>query len=450
MAQAKKKGIFFGDFYKGITQSKYAQNGFDSLVGCDIHSETGSCKSSLAMIKKTASLVDGLAMCAIKLPNGDSFWGDALSGKIWKRTAAGVYSLVHTNTQGACLGMGYHKDSAGNGFLFYASRYKLGRIAESLASSEASWASQNDSWATFANGDPNWHTMFEQNESLFIADGPDLAAVDNAGNFSASGLDLQRQYRVISMTNAKSDLISGVYPNAAVFRWDTYSSSWSFDDYLEELGVNMFIKQGQFILAQVGGVGNIYPYTGEAFDTVFRQLRDTDNVISTTPHPYGSANLNGLSLIAHGRGIFSLGKKNRDLPIAMNIEYIPSQGQGVTPGAILTLGGQVCFAWKKGSTYGIDELDTNRCNAIITTPVILGAKDKVKVHYSLMPEGCSIGIEAKSDDRVWTALTAVQDDEDKRVVYTEGGIGNKSELQIRVTLNSNGANSPVITLIEVE
>jgi hypothetical protein len=448
------KPITFGDFYKGITQSKYAQNGFDSLIGVDIHSETGSVKSSLARIKESGSTVTELCKVAFLLPNGDSFWGSSTSGKIWKRTYAGVWSLVHTNTNGACIGMGYHR-----GYLYYASATKLGRIAEANASSEATWSSQNDSWQDFLNDDAYYHTMFEQNLSLFIADKSDIAAVDNADGFSQSVLDLQTQYEITSFTSMKSDLLAGFkglnyLSKGGAVRWDTYSSSWLYDDYVEEGPVNMWIKLGQYVIAQIGAIGNLYPHNGEGFETIFTALRDGDTIVSTDILPYGTANLNGLALINTTRGIFSLGKRNVNLPLALNIEYIPSVGQGITPGAIIVIGGQVLSAWKKTGTpdtFGVDKLDTNRCNGQVITPVVLGPKKVIRVHYSDMPTGCSIGIETKKDrGSSWDTHISIKDDTDKKIVYFDGGIGNRAEVQGRITLNSNGAATPIVTLIEFE
>lgn len=443
----------YGDFYNGISKSDLQQNGFDALVGADIHTYTGKAQSSLAMVKESSTTVTELCKVKAVLPNGDSFWFSSSSGKVWKRTAAGVWSLVHTHSIGAVLGACYF-----NGYLYYANSTKLGRIAEANASSEASWSSQTDAWQDFTNDDALYHPMVEQNLSLFIGDGKYIASVDGAGNFSANVLDLQAQHRVTCLKQQGIYLligtIAGSYINrSGAFLWDTYSSSWTAEGYVREPGIDAFIETDDFVGCIAGTVGNIYSLAFDGANIYFktyRQLRDGANTISTAILPDISTNLNGLPLIANTRGIFSLGRKSSDFPIAMNVEYVPSAGQGITAiGACVAIGSQVLLAWQNSTTYGVDKLDTNRTNAVITTPIAIGNYQSVVVGYYSLPAGTSIAISTKVDGGDWTAQTVITDTINKKV-YFEGSLGDVNYLQAKITLTSSTTSTPIITSISLE
>ncbi len=446
---AKSDIGIFGNFYKGIALSKKIKGGFHSLVNCDVHSEPGSVTGSYAFEKTSASTVDNLPSSEVTLPNGDTFFATSSSGKIWKCTSAGVVSLVHTNTNGANFGIGYF-----NGYLYYASATKLGRIAEANASSEASWSSQNDNWATFTNTNTHVIKMEEQNESLFIPNKNYVAAVNSAGVFEANSLDLQSQHSITAVTPSATGILIGTWVGnahnkAGLFWWDTYSPSWGpAEDYIEEPGVNMFIPGDNVIYIQAGLVGNIYYWSGESA-IFFKRLRDGDTVVTTGINPYGSANINGLPLINTIRGIFSLGHGDATLPIVQVIEYVHSTGQGTTPGAIAVVGSQIFTGWNSGSTYGIDKKSTNKANAVITTAQARGKIKTLSISYDSIPTGTSITAQISKDNASYADHTLVKDDEDERCYKSDSDICSKSSAQAKVTLVASTTSSPTIDLISL-
>jgi hypothetical protein len=434
-------------YYSGV-RSKYDQSGFYALRGVDIHSNAGSITSSYAMTKASASLVDKTPTCAATLPNGDSFFATSGSGKIWKCTSTGTVSLVHTNTEGDTRGMGYH-----NGYLYYASSDKLGRIAEANASSESSWSSETDTWATFTNA-ASYKPMIVHNLSLFIGDGHYVAAVDEEGTFSANALDLEAHHDITALARWGDFLLIGTYVGsdnhqAGLFVWDTYSSSWTTSDYIDEAGINMFIPADNNLFMQAGTVGNIYYWTGEKAEK-FGKLRDGSNSVTTTINPYGSANLNGLPLLATTRGIYSLGKSDVSMPIAQSIEYLPSAGQGLTTaGALLAVGSQVFFGWYDGTDYGIDKISTSKDTGVIETPLAIGKFQEVKVYYESLPTSTSITCKLSKDGGAFASHTLVQDDENERIYKSDTRIDNKSNLQVQISLNPSTTTAPTIYNIEL-
>jgi hypothetical protein len=342
-----------------------------------------------------------------------------------------------------------------NGYLYYASSSKLGRIAEAVASSEASWSSQNDSWATFTIGNTSYHPMIEQNLSLFIGDGKYIAAVDAASTFSGNALDLQTQHVVTALVPYENDLVIGTivssYSNrSGLFRWDTYSNSWTTEDYVDEIGINCFINADETVYISIGTVGNIYYYTG-ANAKKWRMLKDANTIVTTGVNAYGVGNLNGLSLLATTRGIYSIGRVDDTFPVAQVIEYVPSLGQGTTLGALATVGTQVFVSYKNGTSYGIDKLSTNKYNGFIETPLFIGKEvNSVVARYDSLPTSTSITISTSVDGGSYTSQTVEKDDEDNREYRLQDSPMNKTTLQARITLNASTTTSPTIREIEIK
>jgi len=122
----------YSQFFSGENRAKSEQNGFYSLTNAEVHEELGILSNKLDLATESATPNED---CISEiLSNGDIFLFSTESGKVWKRTAAGVYSLVHTNTNGSNKGC-----KLWQGYLYYATTTKLGRITEALASSESSW-----------------------------------------------------------------------------------------------------------------------------------------------------------------------------------------------------------------------------------------------------------------------------------------------------------------------
>ena len=84
----------YAQFMYGENRSLSEQLGFFSLTNCDVHTDLGVLSNNLAFETESSTPNEG---CISEiLSNGDTFFFSTESGKIWKRTAAGVYSLVHT------------------------------------------------------------------------------------------------------------------------------------------------------------------------------------------------------------------------------------------------------------------------------------------------------------------------------------------------------------------
>jgi len=161
-----------------------AANSLARIVGWDLHSEPAIMKVSQALAKESGATVDSFAKVVVECSDGNSYWFSADSGKIWKRTAGGAWSLVHTNAEGGCLGAFEH-----NGFIYFATAEYLGRWNISLA-----WSVAVDDWAEFNDDAKNaeFKPMLMKNLILYIGDENlvgqvDESEADGTGTISGSG-----------------------------------------------------------------------------------------------------------------------------------------------------------------------------------------------------------------------------------------------------------------------
>lgn len=417
--------MIFDKWYLGQSKSKYDINGFDNLINCDIHSEPGAIKCQFALVVDSSTPNENCIQDTAA--NGDTFFASTSSGKIWKRTAAGVYSLVHTNTNGANKGIRFF-----NGNLYYASAGKLGKITEALASSQATWSSQNDNFGTFTNAS-TYKPMFELNLSLFIGDGYLLASVDNAGTFSANALDLYADQIITTLASAGTDILIGTLMGAnkhscKVFLWDTYSSSWTIEDDVPEIGVNCFIPTDNIVFAQCGTEGWLYYWTGARMEK-FKQIRS----VTTSVNHYASTQFKGKALFATGDKVFSIHRFDKDFPYVIVREYT------ATTGTITSLGTSGSQLLVPNGT-NVNKIDTSYATATIDTPEESGEKNIVEVEYDSIGGNGTIGIATNIDNAgSYTEQTTINDTIKKKI-YFDGGLGQVNFMQARITLTPQTSN----------
>ncbi len=431
----------YGEFFRGIGLSESEKNKFHTMVNIDVHSKTGKAQCSKALVNiGSGHSFSKEPTCSIVLSNGDSFFG--VGTKIMKVTS-GVVSQVHTSSQGNVLGMGEH-----NGYFYFATATKLGRITVALASSQSTWTSENETWATFSN-QKAYKPMVWVNQILCIGDGNYVAIVDENNDFLANALDILERDIITAIHNMNDYLAIGTFVNSAVhqasfYNWDTYSPSWTEDYKLLERGVNMFFDIDGYTYAQCGSVGNVYQWTGERA-VMYLPLRDADNALETTVNPYGHTNLNGLTLIATKRGIFSFGKMSSIMPLAMVIEYVSTKGQGYATGAIEAIGSDLLV----GHIDGIDHISDNYATGVIITPETDGKINKLTVAYTSMPTGCTISAKINADNTSYSTIAMVKDDANLREYYSDVHVDNKSTVQAQISLNPATTSTPIIKLISL-
>jgi hypothetical protein len=408
--------ITFGDFFRGISKIKYDQIGFDAMTNVDVHSVPGEARCQFALASE--STTPNEACLSIEAPTGDVYFFSKSSGKTWKRAASnGAYTLANTNANGSHVGCGYF-----NGKIYYATTTKLGHF--DLAST---WT---DTWQTFSNT-TSYRPMCEQNLSLFIGNGKDLAAVDSSGNYSASSLDLPSNYSITALAGSGTALLIGTLigtnvNRCKVFQWDTYSSSWSLEDEVPEIGINCFILSDEIVFAQCGTAGNLYYWTGERLQ-YFKKIRG----ITTAYADHLASQLGGRALFANATKVFSIHKSDNDFPYAIVQEYTATTG---TIASIIGVGTQLFVS----TGANIDSISANYATATIDTPEVQDV-NMVEVDYDSIGTGGTIGISTSSEGAAFTAQTAITDTL-ARKVYFDGGLDSPAFVQARITMTPATTN----------
>jgi len=458
------------NFQGGISDSPTlgVKGSFDDAVGCDIHSEPGVLKVNQKLTVATPGT--DFVKCKIQGTDGSTYlFGDA--GTITKRTSAGVYSLVYTDTGAdAILGAAEY-----DGYLYWATHDKLHRKP---FPGQADWSDVVEDWATFGNGDTAYHPMIVNGLYLFIGDGRGIASVDDAGTFTANGTpdvtftSLPHGYRMRCFYNYDIDLLIGTWVaatinKARVFRWTTVDVSYESSDDINEVGVNAFIPFDNSVIAQCGKFGNFYFYDGKNLrEPPAKRIRGTYTPSKYLEvYPNAVSNLKGLPLfgVSNGagnpckQGVYSLGRYDKNYPLALNLEFVPSPDKttGIEIGVLHSIGSDLLVSWKNNNTspatYGIDELDytAKYASAYLTTRVL--GKDRVVpksfkkywVSYKSSPASTNIALSYIKNYQTTPTTLTTRDKSDEQQAEAHLQLDTGS-LQLRLDFTVSGNDAPEI------
>ena len=161
----KIQTVTYNQFFDGIAPSRHIQKGFDSLINCDVHTDIGSVTAQLALASDATSGASTETCVQCTAPSGTVYFFSTTTGKIWKRTTAGVYSSVTANTNTAHRGCTYY-----NGNLWYWTATRLGVFNPDTETG------RNNNYGAFSNS--NAFACCEENLILFITDGKYVASVN--------------------------------------------------------------------------------------------------------------------------------------------------------------------------------------------------------------------------------------------------------------------------------
>lgn len=460
------KNILLG----GWADSQYlgGENSVAEMVGWDIHSEPGVMKVNQKLTKESGSTVDDFVKAGVSSSDGNVYLFGSTSGKIWKRTSGGSYSLEATaNPASGSAGILDAREY--QGFIYYAMENRLGRVA---VGSPTNWGGRDDDWATFTNGDATYHPMEEVNLVLYIGDANLVAQVD-AGTFSADALDIKTPLRVSALGQHNTDLVIGTFVSSdivktEILRWNTWSDSFSVSDTIPEVGVNSFLATDNQTIVNAGTKGRMYLYNGTQV-TPFKRvpgLFTLSTANKVVVHHNANFNFNGLPLFGLSQsngngakyGLWSLGRHGAGYPRVLNLDYVISQDtlQNVEIGAIIGVGDIFLVSWKdtnSGTVHGVDKLDlSNKYDGayIDTRQIQVDRREplhhgQVDVAYRSLPSGTDITIKKKENhaSSFGSALTSV-DDTKRQLKSTEVALADAFALQVRITASVNGNDAPEI------
>ena len=476
--------IIFNDFSGGLSDSKWRgiEGSFSKLVGIDTHQTPGTITVHQRLDKDSGNTVDALCRVSVSVSaTSEQYWFSYTTGKVWRRTSAGVWSLAYTTSPAAgsagCLGAAVY-----NGFIYWATQSRLHRIAATVAAL-ADWdANASPNFATFSATDSEFHPMVPNlNGKLWIGDANLIASVDSSATFTASALNLVAPLRVKCLYPFNVDLLIGTIISSTVnicqiVRWDTIQSSWQYAEWLEYNGVNCFLQTTEAVLAQVGQAGHWTYYDGQTLKP-YKRIPGT-----WTPTKYGEVYpgsvgtflgqpIFGLSNSPDAanstgnpadQGIYSFGNYSKDYPrVISGPDWIISQDDvtAIEIGAILVERNDLYVAWKEGSNFGVDKLNWSAKYAsaymetkiVNTEPLLQQLTNFARyfADYNSLPSSTAITFKYSKNGAAYSsALTSSTDTEATRV-YAEELLQART-LQLRVEFTISANNAPVVEALGIE
>lgn len=456
--------ILLNNFFQGgLADSQYAgnPNSLAEIVGLDLHSEPGILKVSQALVKESGSNIDDVVSQIVVCSDGKGYLFQKTNGKIFSRTTAGVYNLEATNTAAS---PGILDAAEYNGYVYYSAASKLGRWQKGTA-----WSARNDAFATFTNGNTLYHPMYVKNGVLYIGDGFLVAQVDDSTGsaiFSPNALDIPTQYIVQCLGEVENDLLVGATTNTIlvdtqIFRWNTYSVSFTNNDSVPEIGINAFLPLDNVTVVQAGQRGNIYTYNGAQLEQFKRILGDWSNQNKAFVQANAIANYMGRALFGLSnnmnnpvnQGVYSFGGFSANYPKVLALEFILStlNLNNIQISAIAIMGDDILVAWKDtnaGTVYGVDKVDwSNKYTAAYFTTRVLaidrsnGKQFAVHLGYRQRPASCPLTLQASINGGAFSSLTLTED-VDRHFYYTKERLPTACTLRLKVGFTVNGNNAP--------
>lgn len=445
---------------------KGPRGSFKYGYGMDIHGTRDSLKCNQKLKKDSGTVVTDLVLAMVYASNGNVYaFGD--TGKVYRKKS-GTWTLVYTEPGGKITGAVEFKTST-NTYILFATQTKLRKITTTNA--DGTWTSNVSDAGTFSHANAStFRTMRVALGVVLISDGPYLAMFDFEEAFNPISLELPPRIwskTLLDRSNEASDrVIMGTVgdgiPEAWFITWDGQADSWLAKKSAQGKSVNQmaFLEGG--IIGQIGNDGSFkfwnfaetYPMT--QVPNVTSGYPNAVVEYKTIPH---------FGLQGEKGGVYSIGRVNKNNPLAVNLEYIPSHGlQNGEIGALVSDGTNLYVSWKATIsdvvTYGIDVVDQdNKAVALYQSlEMDMGQPQSekifrhVKVVTRPLPESTSVRIRVKATrDSDWV-LASTQEDDD---AFNDAGeskcifnIENQGEIyEVEALLTPSGNNSPEVLSI---
>ncbi len=376
-----------------------------------------SCNQKLKKI--SVNVVTDLIIKLVPVSSTKSY-GFGNAGCIYKIENETV-TKVYTDSNGAILDANYFY-----GYLYWVTAAKLGRCIET----SSNWTTDAVPAYKTLNS-CSYHPIFIVPKSDLMCIGNDryIATLSAAGVWNDAALDMFYGWVVKCLTLMKPKLQIGAKDSkkAEMFEWDLTSASYDPIEGWEERDINAFLK----------AIGTTYIFTPDMLYWFREGLTDTAKELPSEIR-HGAIDIwKGKILMGATNGVYSYHKKNKNYPLALNLEYTPSpittanfDTKSVEIGAILGRGESLLVSWKDGITYGLDNIDASNKAEAVYEGLSFDAErpeDKIfrfiKVVTKPLPAECYIKAKyrmSESDDWVVAEMAETQAGSDKEKLIGTG------------------------------
>lgn len=461
---AELQSYTINNFNGGISDlsNKGVRGAFKFGHGIDLRNTSSALSCNQALKKDSGTTVTDLIRFGVAATDG-AWYGFGDTGKIYKRTAGGGWSLVYTDPDGEILGAAeyIHNDGSGNyvSHIVWGTQTKLKKVKTSVGFGAPTTVT------TFQNGYANeWHTMLEALGVLFWCDADYLGILDYEGAFNKTALQFPGGIYSRTLLDSADIIIIGATEKERqrrgfLFTWDKLADSWLTKKDLQAQGARSlnFLE------------GGVMVQTGEEL-----KYWDTVNLLPLKQLPGGGETLPGAqseykSIGVFGvqggtkNGVYGYGRRDKNSPFALNLEYIPSHGNYTDPankiGCVSNHQGTMLVSWFDGTNYGVDVIDTaNKAVALYqsleidaNTPYADKRWSQVKIVTRPLPAGTSISLRAKTNnDDDWqvcktdSQATTMSTTGMKKAVFNIAGAGKGEIIELELTLTPNANATPEV------
>lgn len=398
-----------------------------------------SCNQKLKKISGTT--VTDLIIKIVPVTATKSYgFGD--SGCVYKIVNETV-TKVYTDSNGAILDAGYFY-----GYLYWTTATKLGRCIET----SSDWSTDaNKDWKTLSSS--SYHPIFvvPKSDLMCVGNARYVATLSSAEVWNNEALDLFYGWEVHCLTLSRPNLLIGAKNSekAEMFTWDLSSESYNPVEGWEERNIDAFLK----------AIGATYIFTPTLLYWFREGLVDRAKELPTQIK-HGAIDIwKGKMLFGSTNGVYSYYKKNKNYPLALNLEYTPSpitianyDAKSITIGAILGSGDKFYVAWKDGSAYGLDNVDTNNKAQAVYEGLQFDAQspfqDKwfryIKLVTKPLPTDCEIKVKFKMNEAsAWTETKmgdgseSFDDAGETKAIFQIEGQGEVYEVRVELYPNAN-------------
>lgn len=294
------------------------------------------------------------------------------------------------------------------GYLYWTTNSSMGRCIET----SANWIA--DAVINYQALNPSdCHPLFvvPKSDLMTVGNGRYIATFNSVEVWNNEALDLYYGWEVRCLTLLKPNLLIGAKDSekAEMFSWDLTADSYDPVEGWEERDINAFLK----------GIGATYVFTPELLYWYNQGLVDIAKELPSQIK-HGALDIwKGKILMGATNGVYSYHRKNKNYPLALNLEYTASpitianyDSKSIGIGAVLGRGDDLLVSWKDGGTYGLDNVDIGNKAEATFESLMFDAKrpqqDKwfryIKIITAPLPASCSVQVKYKNNEASsWTS-----------------------------------------------
>lgn len=402
----------------------------------------------------------GTAFSIVNSSDGNTYFfcGD---GGIYKRTSAGVYTLVYTDTD-AITGAQEWYNNVGDTFLTWATDTSLHRKElPGLADWSDVDATVNGQTYPKTLTSSVWHTLAQINGSLLIANVNTVAMVGWDDSFTDNALQLIPGNEAMCFMEYKNYAYIGCTRSdrgndARLFVWDTAQSlNWN-DKGALPASANALVN-AEFPIVQCGDAGQLFLADAGAYAMPLIGFPGGGYVNPGAVEIDRGMAIFGVSGGDHS-GIYSFGRVRKNDNLVLNYDH-PFDCDKI--GAIKFVGGTLLFSYKDGESYGIKKVSSTKATGIyqsidLIAPILVREPvwTTVRLIMGALPAGCSVEVWRKIDKT--GAFTQANLEDGSTSFSITGGteavfyMGDKGKIcEVKIILNPYGDKSPEVYRVQV-